>query len=141
MLIRHKYKESFTPITFHLSILASILVAPADYTAIVDHMVTLDSSNTAQTIAVPIVLDNRVEGNENFFAQLVFQVFDRQVEIDPNVTRVSIIDDDSEQSSAVIVGTSVLITVVSLQPLASPLLGQCIGSLKLLELEECLCNS
>ena len=74
----------------------SILTAPADYTAIVRGHVTLGSNTSSQKITVSIINDDHLEGNENFTAQLVFQVFDSQVVIQTPMIRVIICDDDSE---------------------------------------------
>ena len=77
----------------------SVLTAPADYTAIVRDRVTLGSGTSSQTVTVRIINDDRLEGNEDFTARLVFDVFDRQVLIQPPMTTVIIRDDDSEHSS------------------------------------------
>ena len=76
----------------------SLLTAPADYTAIARDRVTLGSGTSSQTVTVPIINDNHLEGDENFTARLVFKVFDPQVVIQPPMTRVIIRDDDSEHS-------------------------------------------
>ena len=73
-----------------------ILTAPADYTAIVGGHVTLGSGTSSQKVTVFIINDDHLEGNEKFTAQLVFQVIDPQVVIQPPMTRVIIRDDDSE---------------------------------------------
>ena len=74
----------------------SILTAPADYTAIVKDHVTLGSSTLSQKVTVSTINDDHLEGDEDFTARLVFQVFDPQVVIQPSMTRVIIRDDDSE---------------------------------------------
>ena len=68
--------------------------APADFVAVQDRLIILDSEVTHVETNVSIVPDNRLEINENFFANLRLSASDAQVLISPNISTIEIIDDD-----------------------------------------------
>lgn len=79
---------------FHVTTPTDSATDPDDYTAVTNRTVTLDANTMSRTVPVPIINDNRLEGNESFTANLREQVDNPRVVVDPENTEVIILDND-----------------------------------------------
>ena len=70
------------------------LLAPRDYAAVISQPLSFNLSTTSVSVSIPIVDDDLDEENEDFFANLDYNIVRPNVVLDPNVTRILIEDND-----------------------------------------------